>query len=615
MVSLNNSTIFVDVEGGAVYTSYSNVPTMTDISFYVVYNRQLNADVVFITDGADNSTSDSFFFVLDENPLTTENADDGTVYREYAAMVNGEETTVTLKGTNRDNVVSGANFIRENTLYRIETITPDGDVTEVSRVTKWNASNQETAITIADIAAQRHEFSLIYSDTTNVPVYSGSGTIRVEQDSNISESDNNIAVNYTNERMYAYDNETIFVEVTLDEDGDVVDVDRSSEGAINDKNDDRAGNSNVFVLAVDDTSSRMPTATLVYIVNQDDDRFVEYDVTVTDRSAHNYAYTLTGVTGGQAYSGSTVTLNLTLQAGWTPVVTVNGTAVNPTTPGVYNIHITGNTNIVITDVVDTSPINVDVDMTALPMTAQVTFLDAAGNQVVNSIGEDVTLDRSTRYEVQVATGSTNWNGIVDLSNTTGGTVAKVAGKWFLTTPASGNVNLVVDYDTVTVTMNDTVTGKWTLDGVTDDIGADNQVPYGATVALKLTGSTKWTSAGTEFASTAINGGSAVTSNDAALVYDCYKVTFTVSGGNCASYTLDPASATQYLKADAAAHIVLTGTGTNWLNSDGTPLYVIQANGFNDADVTTDNSINVSMTPTVPLTSDLNNVLITYASKS
>lgn len=160
--------------------------------------------------------------MLDENPLTTENADDGTVYREYAAMVNGEETTVTLKGTNRDNVVSGANFIRENTLYRIETITPDGDVTEVSRVTKWNASNQETAITIADIAAQRHEFSLIYSDTTNVPVYSGSGTIRVEQDSNISESDNNIAVNYTNERMYAYDNETIFVEVTLDEDGDVV---------------------------------------------------------------------------------------------------------------------------------------------------------------------------------------------------------------------------------------------------------------------------------------------------------------------------------------------------------------------------------------------------------
>lgn len=157
---------------------------------------------------------------------------------------------------------------------------------------------------------------------------------------------------------------------------------------------------------------------------------------------------------------------------------MNGTAVNPTTPGVYNIHITGNTNIVITDVVDTSPINVDVDMTALPMTAQVTFLDAAGNQVVNSIGEDVTLDRSTRYEVQVATGSTNWNGIVDLSNTTGGTVAKVAGKWFLTTPASGNVNLVVDYDTVTVTMNDTVTGKWTLDGVTDDIGADNQVPYG-----------------------------------------------------------------------------------------------------------------------------------------
>ena len=89
----------------------------------------------------------------------------------------------------------------------------------------------------------------------------------------------------------------------------------------------------------------------------------------------------------------------------------------------------------------------------------------------------------------------------------------------------------------------------------------------------------------------------------------------MSGGNCAGYTLDPASATQYLKAGEAAHIVLTGTGANWLNGDGTPKYVIQANGFDDADVTTDNSISVSMTPTVPLTTDLNNVLITYAPKS
>ena len=579
VVSLNNSTIFVDVEGGAVYTGYSNVPTMTDISFYVVYNRQLNADVVFITDGADNSTSDSFFFVLDENPLTTENADDGTVYREYAAMVNGEETTVTLKGTNRDNVVSGANFIRENTLYRIETITPDGDVTEVSRVTKWNASNQETAI----VAPNTQEFSLIYSDTYNVPVYSGSGTIRVEQDSNISESDNNVAVNYTNERMYAYDNETIFVEVTLDEDGDVVDVDRSSEGAINDKDDDRAGNSNVFVLAVDDTSSRMPTATLVYIVNQDDDRFVTYNVNLTDSSA-NYNGTLSGVTNGQAYAGSNVTLTLTqVNPGYTPVVTVNGTAVTTATPLTYSIPVTGNTNIVITDVVDTSPINVDVDMTALPMTAQVTFLDAAGNQVVNSIGEDVTLDRSTRYEVQVATGSDNWNKIIDLSNTTGGTVAKVAGKWFLTTPASGTVTLVVDYDTVTVDMNETVTGKWTLDGVTDDIDADEQIPYGATVTLALAPgvTTKWTSNGVQFAPNAINDGSAVTSNTAAQVYDCYKVTLSEKTPN-ATYDFDKSAF--YMKEGETTEEVFYGGSTGWMGywaTTDTPGFTVNSEASTD----------------------------------
>jgi len=584
VVSLNNSTIFVDVEGGAVYTGYSNVPTMTDISFYVVYNRQLNADVVFITDGADNSTSDSFFFVLDENPLTTENADDGTVYREYAAMVNGEETTVTLKGTNRDNVVSGANFIRENTLYRIETITPDGDVTEVSRVTKWNASNQETAI----VAPNTQEFSLIYSDTYNVPVYSGSGTIRVEQDSNISESDNNIAVNYTNERMYAYDNETIFVEVTLDEDGDVVDVDRSSEGAINDKNDDRAGNSNVFVLAVDDTSSRMPTATLVYIVNQDDDRFVEYDVTVTDRSAHSYAYTLTGVTGGQAYSGSTVTLNLTLQAGWTPVVTVNGTAVNPTTPGVYNIRITGNTDIVITDVVDTSPVSVSVvDGTALnggtAYGARVTFTSMADGSVRSAeAGKSVSLDRNTEYRVTVELGKGGeaLEELVELT-ATNGTVGSVG--LYYTTPASGTDTLTVGLDTVKIGLNSTVNGTWSYtDGTNTSTGTisttDGVAPRGATVTLKQATSTGWTATGEKFATDAL--GTADRDKDA-KVYDCYAITFE----NKTGYTMESEdlndSNTAYLKGDGSVTISLT-TGAGWAKS-----HYLTASGFtSSADTTT-----------------------------
>ena len=460
VVSLNNSTIFVDVEGGAVYTGYDAVPTMTDISFYVVYNRQLNADVVFITDGADNSTSDNFFFVLDENPISTKDASDGTVYREYAAMVNGEETTVVLKGINKDNAVIGADYIRENTLYRIVTITPNDEVTEVERVT---------------------DFTLVYSDTQNVPVDRTSGTLRIEGDVNISDSDNNIADNYTGERMYAYNsNDTIFVEVTLDEHGDVVDVDRSSAGAINTTNDDRAGHSNVFVLAVDDTDSRMPTATLVYIVNQDDDRFVTYNVNVTDNSA-NYSYSLAGVTNGQAYAGSNVTLTLTQDnAGYTPVVTVNGTAVNPTTPGglTYSIPVTGNTNIVITDVVDTT---VQVQLDVMP----------GARVVVDGTGytKDDTLSLTAGHEVTV---KVQWGGvaaegrIVSYNDVALTDYSGTSEFYFTPAAADANKTLVVGVATRNLTLATDVNANWTYNGASGSITGDGTaqaLPEGAVVTL------------------------------------------------------------------------------------------------------------------------------------
>ena len=243
VVSLTGSTIFVDVEGGKIYTGYTNVPTMNDITFFVVYNRQLNADVVFITDGADNSTSDSFFYVTDAKPVTTKV--DGTYYYEYSVMMNNEKKTITFKGTNRD---INNNAIAKDVLYKIETITPDGHVKSASPVTG---------------------FSLGYSSSVNVATYADGGTLRLIRGVDIAGTGSNNLDNNTGESIYTYNKDTQFVYIdTKLDNGNTVSktVGVGSANMINTTKDKLAGNNNVYVVAVDDKDARTPVATLVYIV-------------------------------------------------------------------------------------------------------------------------------------------------------------------------------------------------------------------------------------------------------------------------------------------------------------------------------------------------------------
>ena len=243
VVSLTGSTIFVDVEGGKIYTGYTNVPTMNDITFFVVYNRQLNADVVFITDGADNSTSDSFFYVTDAKPVTTKV--DGTYYYEYSVMMNNEKKTITFKGTNRD---INNNAIAKDVLYKIETITPDGHVKSASPVTG---------------------FSLGYSSSVNVATYADGGTLRLIRGTDIAGTGSNNLDNNTGESIYTYNKDTQFVYIDTKLDGANTvskSVGVGSANMINTTKDKLAGNNNVYVVAVDDKDARTPVATLVYIV-------------------------------------------------------------------------------------------------------------------------------------------------------------------------------------------------------------------------------------------------------------------------------------------------------------------------------------------------------------
>lgn len=333
VVSLNNSTIFVDVVGGVIYTGYQNVPTMNDIDFFVVYNKQLNADVVYITKGADTTTSDSYFYVLDKTPLTTVKDSKNDYRYEYKVMINNEKKTVVLKGTNKDNA---GNVLDSNKLYKIEKITPSGEITEVKVVS---------------------DFSTAFQTGKNIAVSKNAGTIRVEKDVNIAGATKNLVDGYTDQRIYSYDKDTTFVQVELKKNGDVNSVAVASSSIINttDDNGSPKGFSNVYVISVNDKDSRAPKAELVYVITAHDDQFadptVTYPTTVPQNITKIEVKNANGAvvnSGSQVKVGDKLTINVTPVNGYKPVVKVGGSEVAMTeTSGVYTgTHtVTGGTNI------------------------------------------------------------------------------------------------------------------------------------------------------------------------------------------------------------------------------------------------------------------------------
>ena len=474
VVSLNNATIFVDVEGAVVYTGYSNVPTMTDISFYVVYNKQLNADVVFITDGADNSTSDSYFLLTENNPLTTK-TEDGVVYREYSAWVDGEKTTVTMKGIFKDS--SGAEFVK-NTLYKIDTITPEGYITDATNVTTAGVANVNSG-----------DFSLAYSATQNVPMTKTSNTIRIQNDSKIADCDNN-TVSGTNpaQKIYAYNSDTVFMQVYKNSSGNWV-ISRSNSNAINTNDDTQAGNSNVYVIAVDDKDARTPVATLVYIVNQNEATFTEYQVNLT-LGTNVTAAPLTngGVTvnsGDSVLAGSTLTLTPAVAPGYkVDSVTVNGTPVTVNGDGTtYTIPVNGVTNIEVTAV-----LNTDVNVTLNVLNGARVVIDGKG---YTSATQPLTLTAEKEVHVQVQWGGVAADSkIVSWGNsnlTNYGDPASTTGEYYFTPTAADNgKTLEVGVATHSLTLAAGVNATWTYNGVSGSVtgaGSAVAIPENAVVTL------------------------------------------------------------------------------------------------------------------------------------
>ena len=280
-----------------------------------------------------------------------------------------------------------------------------------------------------------------------------------------------------------------------------------------------------------------------------DEYTVTYPISVSNATAYSVTINSNNVTAAGSQTvmeGTAVTVAVTPNTGYVAEVLVNGVV---DADGTFNV--TADTVVTINVVKDTSPVEVSIeDETGYG--ARVVFKDVnTGDQVASvASGKTVELARGTEYEVEVTLGNSDLAGVVVLTPGTG-SVTDVGG-FYYTTPVAGDDTLTVSIRTVEVTLNDTVTGSWTLGGTTEEISENGLVPYGATVTLKLVdGNGKWSDDGSEEFTDGKLG--AVTEKTKAPEYGYYKVKFTTGS-----------SAELFVKA--GVEYTLTGLSGNWANT-------------------------------------------------
>ena len=90
------STIFVDTENKAVYTGYASVPSQEQATCFVKSSSG-KVELVFLT-SAKETGNDVKFFIYKTNAYESYEDKDGNEVRTYDAIVNGELTTIDVKG-------------------------------------------------------------------------------------------------------------------------------------------------------------------------------------------------------------------------------------------------------------------------------------------------------------------------------------------------------------------------------------------------------------------------------------------------------------------------------------------------------------------------------------
>lgn len=236
------ATVFVDADNNKVYTGYQNVPSMAGVDLCVVYDKDGNAKIVFITDAGESTDNDSYFYVGSNKAEETK--DGGNTYREYTVFMNGAETTLKTK----DQPLSA------DSLYKITGTDSDGNITAVTRVTgsalPMMGSDSTGGLTSSDYYA----------------TYAKNGVLTL--------SDAAADLSGASATTFVYDDNTQFVTITAKRDstGLAGETDEVTVGSVKDivtwdgRTAITGDETIVYVVTVDDKTDTTPLATLVIVI-------------------------------------------------------------------------------------------------------------------------------------------------------------------------------------------------------------------------------------------------------------------------------------------------------------------------------------------------------------
>ena len=270
---VDSNTVFVDAWNNTSYIGYNNVPTMSDVEGWVVYDEDNTvADIVFITnDVAYELDNDNFFLVTSANGEEEYN-EKGNIWN-YTGYINGEKTTLTF--ADEQNLTVG--------VYKILKTDSDGNVTDIERVVDKAEVLNNYGVNSDAYATYAKGQSLTVANKTN-------------SDKSFDASKGEVA----HERFTYLSDESLVVVVNLNDENDDVDTvaigDLGDINVVDANNPKDAETSAVYILNVDDNDEAAPVAKLILVVNPDPTG----DDADGDKNAGNFKYDITVANNGTA---------------------------------------------------------------------------------------------------------------------------------------------------------------------------------------------------------------------------------------------------------------------------------------------------------------------------
>ena len=270
---VDSNTVFVDAYNNTSYIGYNNVPTMSDVEGWIVYDEDNTvADIVFITnDVAYELDNDNFFLVTSANGEEEYN-EKGNIWN-YTGYINGEKTTLTF--ADEQNLTVG--------VYKILKTDSDGNVTDIERVVDKDEILNNYGVNSDAYATYAKGQSLTVAKANN-------------SDKSYDSSKGEVA----HERFTYLSDESLVVVVNLNDENDDVDTvaigDLGDINVVDANNPQDAETSAVYILNVDDNDEAAPVAKLILVVNPDPTG----DDADGDKNAGNFKYDITVANNGTA---------------------------------------------------------------------------------------------------------------------------------------------------------------------------------------------------------------------------------------------------------------------------------------------------------------------------